>query len=43
MRQDVIRRILQDYFGLNLIFVLGITDIDDKVIRRSQEVTAMCL
>lgn len=29
--QDFIRRILRDYFGHNIHFVMNITDIDDKV------------
>lgn len=29
--QDVLRRILSDYFGYNVHFVMNITDIDDKV------------
>lgn len=29
--QDYLRRILQDYFGYNVQFVMNITDIDDKV------------
>lgn len=29
---DIIRRILQGYFGYNVNFVQNVTDIDDKVI-----------
>jgi hypothetical protein len=29
--QDIIRRILSDYFGYDVHFVMNITDIDDKV------------
>ena len=29
--QDILRRILVDYFGYNVHFVMNITDIDDKV------------
>lgn len=32
--QDIIRRILRDYFGYNIHFVMNITDIDDKVCGR---------
>lgn len=32
---DIIRRIMRDYFGLKITFVLNITDIDDKVSCRS--------
>lgn len=34
---DIIRRILTRVFDMNVISVMGITDIDDKIIRRSQE------
>lgn len=29
--QDILRRILSDYFGYDVHFVMNITDIDDKV------------
>lgn len=29
--QDVLRRILRDYFGYHIRFVMNVTDIDDKV------------
>ena len=29
--QDILRRILVDYFGYDVHFVMNITDIDDKV------------
>jgi hypothetical protein len=31
LTQDIIRRILQNYFGYDVNFVMNITDIDDKV------------
>lgn len=31
MTQDIMRRILRDYFGYELHFVTNITDVDDKV------------
>lgn len=31
MSQDIVRRILVDYFGYDVHFVMNITDIDDKV------------
>ncbi|KAL8426889.1 hypothetical protein Efla_002497 [Eimeria flavescens] len=34
---DIIRRILSDYFGYDVNMVMNITDIDDKIIARSQE------
>jgi hypothetical protein len=30
--QDILRRILSDYFGYDIHFVMNITDIDDKVV-----------
>lgn len=32
---DIIRRILTDYFNINVIQVMGITDIDDKIIQKA--------
>lgn len=34
---DIIQRILTDYFNYNIIHVMGITDVDDKIIKRSQD------
>ncbi|KAF8511822.1 tRNA synthetases class I (C) catalytic domain-containing protein [Hysterangium stoloniferum] len=34
--QDFLRRILSDYFGYEVHFVMNITDIDDKIIQRSR-------
>lgn len=34
LSQDIIIRILREYFGYNVIFVMNITDIDDKIIKR---------
>ena len=31
MTQDILRRIVSDYFGHDVHFVMNITDIDDKV------------
>ncbi|EAU91074.2 cysteinyl-tRNA synthetase [Coprinopsis cinerea okayama7 len=35
--QDVMRRILTDYFGLNIQYVMNVTDIDDKIIERTRQ------
>jgi len=35
LTQDIIRRILQNYFGYDVNFVMNITDIDDKVYQTS--------
>ncbi|KAF5355446.1 hypothetical protein D9758_006390 [Tetrapyrgos nigripes] len=35
--QDVLRRILSDYFGYDVHFVMNITDIDDKIIKRARQ------
>lgn len=34
---DIIRRILQDYFGYSVFFVQNVTDIDDKIIKRARQ------
>ena len=33
---DIIRRILQDYFGYNITAVMNVTDVDDKIIARAR-------
>lgn len=37
VRFDVIRRVLEDYFGYDVIVQMNVTDIDDKIIKRSNE------
>lgn len=37
LTQDIVRRILRDYFGYDVNFVMNITDIDDKIIMRARE------
>ncbi|XP_036687113.1 probable cysteine--tRNA ligase, mitochondrial isoform X1 [Balaenoptera musculus] len=37
VRFDIIRRILTRVFGCNVIMVMGITDVDDKIIKRANE------
>lgn len=34
---DIMRRIITDYFGYNVLQVMNITDIDDKIIRKALE------
>ena len=34
---DILKRIMTDYFGFNVKLVMNITDIDDKIIRKSLE------
>ncbi|XP_043333429.1 probable cysteine--tRNA ligase, mitochondrial isoform X2 [Cervus canadensis] len=43
VRFDIIRRILTRVFGCNVIMVMGITDVDDKIIRRANEMPDLCL
>lgn len=31
---DILRRVLQDYFGYDIQYIMNITDIDDKIIKR---------
>ncbi|KAG1654827.1 hypothetical protein FOA52_009108 [Chlamydomonas sp. UWO 241] len=33
---DIIRRVLEDYFGYNCMFVMNVTDVDDKIILRAR-------
>ncbi len=33
---DIVRRVLMHYFGFDIFFVMNITDIDDKIILRTQ-------
>lgn len=37
MQLDIIRHILEKYFNYDVVFVMGITDIDDKIIAKSRE------
>ncbi|KAL4656980.1 putative cysteine-tRNA ligase, mitochondrial [Arapaima gigas] len=37
VRFDILQRILSQVFGINVIHVMVITDIDDKIIKRGQE------
>ena len=42
IRFDIIRRILLEFFDINVTYMMGITDIDDKIIKRSEEVCLIC-
>lgn len=35
--QDILRRIAKDYFHYDVIFVMNVTDIDDKIIQRARQ------
>ncbi|KAM6290728.1 putative cysteine--tRNA ligase, mitochondrial isoform 2-T2 [Porphyrio hochstetteri] len=37
VRFDIIRRIMTRFFGIEVVMVMGITDIDDKIIRKANE------
>ncbi|NXG08855.1 SYCM protein, partial [Sakesphorus luctuosus] len=39
VRFDIIRRIMTRFFGIEVIMVMGITDIDDKIIKRANEMS----
>jgi len=39
---DIIRRILNLHFGYQVVLVMNITDIDDKIIQRSNEQGITC-
>lgn len=34
---DILRRVLSDYFGYDVMYVMNITDIDDKIIKRARQ------
>ena len=34
---DILRRVLQNYFKYDVFFVMNITDIDDKIIKRARQ------
>lgn len=34
---DILRRVLADYFNYNVAYVMNVTDIDDKIIRRARQ------
>ena len=34
---DILRRVLSDYFGYDILYVMNITDIDDKIIKRARQ------
>merc|ERR550539_1266354 len=34
---DIVRRVMSDYFGYEVFFVMNITDIDDKIIKRARQ------
>jgi len=34
---DIITRIIRDYFGYEVVHVMGMTDVDDKIVKRSAE------
>jgi cysteinyl-tRNA synthetase len=33
---DIIRRVMEDYFGYNITYVMNVTDVDDKIILRAR-------
>lgn len=39
---DVIRRVLRDYFKYDVVFVMNITNIEDKIIKRAAERNIAC-
>lgn len=34
---DILRRVLTDYFGYDVFYVMNITDVDDKIIKRARQ------
>lgn len=37
VRFDIVRRVLSDYFGYDVVAQMNVTDIDDKIIKRANE------
>lgn len=37
VRFDIVRRVLSDYFGYDVVVQMNVTDIDDKIIKRANE------
>lgn len=33
---DIIRRVLEDYFGFNILMVMNVTDVEDKIVYRAR-------
>lgn len=33
---DIVRRVLEDYFGYNCLFIMNVTDVDDKIVLRAR-------
>lgn len=33
---DIVRRVLEDYFGYTILYVMNVTDVDDKIILRAR-------
>lgn len=33
---DIIRRVLEDYFGYNILMVMNVTDVEDKIVYRAR-------
>lgn len=36
MTIDILRRVMEDYFGFDVTFVMNITDVDDKIVLRAR-------
>lgn len=36
LTSDIIRRVLEDYFGFNVFLVMNVTDVDDKIILKAR-------
>merc|ERR1719384_2391752 len=36
---DILRRVMTNYFGYDVFYVMNITDIDDKIIKRQDKTT----
>ncbi|XP_014679512.1 PREDICTED: probable cysteine--tRNA ligase, mitochondrial, partial [Priapulus caudatus] len=37
VRSDILRRLLEEFFGIDVVMVMGVTDVNDKVFDRARE------
>lgn len=40
---DIVRRVLMDYFNYDVLYVMNVTDIDDKIIKRYSYFGVICM
>lgn len=40
---DILRRIVEDYFHYNVVYIVNVTDVDDKIIKKANRVLVFTL